>query len=329
VEGQTRGDYPQLGTYESKSWRVVSPRFALEFASTDLPAIFPTLKLIEMVRFEVSSGTRVSRNEFNQTERMHRRVSSQVFAVSGLGGHVQQSSWVMSLFPSGTIAMEAHGRVSLSHLFPEERGHVATSVDKRRNEFAAGRICARRALATLGFIESPLLTDKGRAPVWPQGATGSISHSDGYCVAVVGFAKNFAGIGIDTESIGNVQRHLWEQVFQAEEISKLELLAEPQRVAMATVLFCAKEAFYKCQFSLTRAWLGFEEVNVHATEGKFYISLGSGRVSNAFADRSFHGKYAIIGTRVVCGIAIETYSKHQSTNLLKLQAAFRSKTSVG
>ena len=77
---------------------------------------------------------------------------------------------------------------------------------------------------------------------------------------------------------------------------------------MATVLFSAKEAFYKCQYALTRNWLGFEDVIVEAGENEFSVSVCDPQATSAFAHHAYRGKFAIDGSRVVCGIAFQRES---------------------
>ena len=69
--------------------------------------------------------------------------------------------------------------VDLAHL-PEP---LRAAAPKRQREFLAGRHCAAHALRTAGLPETVGLQD--RAPIWPKGAVGSISHSDARVVAVV------------------------------------------------------------------------------------------------------------------------------------------------
>src|SRR5438876_615194 len=70
-----------------------------------------------------------------------------------------------------------------SWLFGEERALVAGASPVRRREFTAGRVCARDALQQLGGPRCAILRDPSRAPIWPEGFVGSISHAAGYCVA--------------------------------------------------------------------------------------------------------------------------------------------------
>jgi 4'-phosphopantetheinyl transferase EntD len=160
------------------------------------------------------------------------------------------------------IAAELIGPGDSSLLLPAEAECLGRAVRKRVQEFAAGRLCARRALAEFGVSGFPVRSAKDRQPIWPDRLVGSITHTDGYCAAVVAERGRFLGIGVDTEAIGRVTRELWRQVFLAEEIDWLESLQEPQRAVSATTLFAAKEAFYKCQYPLTLEWLNFEDVRV-------------------------------------------------------------------
>ena len=53
-------------------------------------------------------------------------------------------------------------------------------------------------------------------------------------------------------------------------------MPEAQRQAAATLIFCIKEAFYKCQYTLTREYLGFGDVRVEVSdwpgeEGRFAV----------------------------------------------------------
>lgn len=214
---------------------------------------------------------------------------------------VHSAPWVASLFPAGATATEVRGTVSPTHLFREEQICVAMAVRKRQSEFAAGRLCARRALVEIGFGEAPLLTAKDRMPLWPIGAVGSISHTDEYCVAVVGLTRIFSGIGVDTEILGRVEPNLWRYAFRVEEINRLQDMRGPQQIEAATVMFCAKEAFYKCQFTMTREWLEFDDVLVEPFEDRFRIVVCN---RSRRASSPLHGRFATDGVRVVCGIAM-------------------------
>ena len=63
---------------------------------------------------------------------------------------------------------------------------MARAVPQRRREFFAGRLAAHRAMEALGHLPEPVPMGQDRAPVWPQGLVGSISHGAGACAAMYG-----------------------------------------------------------------------------------------------------------------------------------------------
>ncbi|HEY3255621.1 MAG TPA: 4'-phosphopantetheinyl transferase superfamily protein [Polyangiaceae bacterium] len=156
-------------------------------------------------------------------------------------------------------------------LFPEELALVASAVDTRRREFSRGRQCARAALRRLGLSDAPLLSGSQREPLWPAGVVGSITHTQGLCVAAVARQKNYVGVGIDVEPAAPLQPAVAERVATEAEMSALGAL--PPLLA-ARLVFSAKEAFYKCQFYRTRQYLGFFDVAIELEpEGDFSARL--------------------------------------------------------
>lgn len=150
---------------------------------------------------------------------------------------IERAIAVEKLFPPGVIAFESQGVVSSNDLFPSERECVARSVEKRVREFAAGRLCARAGLMEFGLKPAPLLPGRDRMPIWPSGIVGSVTHTDGYCVAVVGLKNQFAAIGVDAECSKQMSPSVWRLTMSAEEFSSLQCLEEAGRRQMATAIF--------------------------------------------------------------------------------------------
>jgi len=217
---------------------------------------------------------------------------------------VELAPHIAQLYPEGVIATHVHGAVPACHLLEQEREAVAGAVDRRVAEFAAGRVCARAALSVLGFTELPLLPGADRAPQWPVGVTGSISHTDGYCVAVAGYTGKFSGLGVDAERCDRLHQSLWQLAFRSDEIASLNALDEAHRLAIATTMFSAKEAFYKCQYSITRSWLDFKDATVHLKSDAFSISLREGLESLSSHIRCANGRFTRVGDLIVAAIAI-------------------------
>ena len=129
-------------------------------------------------------------------------------------------------------------------------------------EFAAGRICARRALQELGIENFPLLICEDRRPSWPDGIAGSITHTNGYCAAVVARKSHCGAIGLDAEVIGGVTPDLYPYICTAEEHRRLSTMDLAMGNKMAALIFSAKEAFYKCQYTLTGQFLEFQDIQL-------------------------------------------------------------------
>ena len=162
-------------------------------------------------------------------------------------------------------------------LLPAEAHFLGRSVPKRAQEFAAGRLCARRALAQFGISDFAIEMAADRQPLWPRSVVGSITHTDDFCAAVVAERACLAAVGIDTEGAARVKPELWRGICVAAEIAWLGSLPEAARAAAASLIFSAKEAFYKCQYPLTEQFLGFRDAHVQVTSwgearGRFEIS---------------------------------------------------------
>jgi 4'-phosphopantetheinyl transferase EntD len=213
-------------------------------------------------------------------------------------------SELLALFPPGVAGAELFRLEQAEPLFAEERAGLARAAPRRLREFAAGRHCAREALAALGEPRAPLPRLADREPAWPPGIVGSITHSRDYCAAVVARRATCAGLGFDAEEWGRVRRDLWRRIATPAELAWLRAQADAGE-RWASVLFSAKEAFYKAQHAPSRSFLGFQDAAFHpAPEGAFEIALlrdvpGVGRAGDRFA-----GRHAACARRCYTGIAL-------------------------
>ena len=172
------------------------------------------------------------------------------------------STALSELFPHGIAAAELRTPGDARLLYPEEAQSVVNAVPKRVGEFAAGRLCARRALAEFGISDFPLRMAPDRAPVWPDTMVGSITHTRGRCIAVVAERRRFTSLGLDLEVAGEVKRELWRHICVPAELAWLESLPTAAQASAATLVFSAKEAFYKCQYPVTAERLRFADLCV-------------------------------------------------------------------
>jgi 4'-phosphopantetheinyl transferase EntD len=179
------------------------------------------------------------------------------------------------LFAPGVVAAELRVPGDPELLLPAEARYLGRAVPKRAREFAAGRLCARRALAEFGIVDFALEMAADRQPVWPASMVGSITHTAGFCAAVVAARGSIGALGLDSEVVGDVNVEIWSRVCVPAETAWLRTLPASQRQAAVTLIFSAKEAFYKCQYSITQQRLDFQDVRVEAawgaSDGQFRI----------------------------------------------------------
>jgi 4'-phosphopantetheinyl transferase EntD len=214
------------------------------------------------------------------------------------------SAELCGLFPSGVIAAELTVPAPRELLTLAELQLMARCAEKRIQDFAAGRACAHRALAELGVLDFSLLAGEHREPLWPADIIGSITHTQGYGAAVVARQRDLKSVGLDCEVIDSVDEDLWSRICTPPEIERLAQLPPAERGPQAALIFAAKEAFYKCQFPLTRAWVGFEDVVIEpldrpAVTGSLRIvprktlPLEAGLVARLMSRFQFRGPWVI------------------------------------
>lgn len=150
-------------------------------------------------------------------------------------------------------------------LFPEENLAMARAVSRRRAEFAAGRRAARQAMAQLGLPAAAIPMGADRAPAWPGGVVGSISHAGALGVAVVARAGTFRSLGVDLEHDAPLDADLIAEICRPEELAAVPPEA---RGMQATRLFSAKEAAYKAHYPLVRRIYGFHGLSVDLAQGR-------------------------------------------------------------
>lgn len=165
-----------------------------------------------------------------------------------------------ALVPTNVAMVHAPSSATPGPLFADEEIFVARAVEKRRREFALGRTCARRALVQLGASAPSLPAAHDRAPIWPAGVVGSITHSEGLVVAAVAWRADLRGLGIDVESASALPGDVRTRVCVPAEQAWLAARGDASR--WGVVLFSAKESVYKCVTPAARIELDFVDVAI-------------------------------------------------------------------
>ncbi len=176
-------------------------------------------------------------------------------------------------------------------LFPVEEALVRTAGPRRRAEFAAGRVIARKALAGLGLPPTPVPAGRAGEPRWPTGVTGSITHCASYRACAVARIAEVAALGIDAEPDAGLPAGLIESVASGAERAWLtrQAVAGPAvcpAVNWDRLLFSAKEAAGKLWYPLTGEWPPFGRVAVFpAAAGTFEARVDGFRLAGRWLAR--------------------------------------------
>ncbi|MFZ1862638.1 MAG: 4'-phosphopantetheinyl transferase superfamily protein [Polyangiales bacterium] len=186
---------------------------------------------------------------------------------------------------------EADPRSLRGRLLASEQEAIAGAAQTRVEQFTAGRVCSRIALSRLGVIKAtPIPRGEDRAPIWPSGFTGSISHTDAWCAAAVARTSDVRSIGIDLEAATPLKPALWRRVCTPGERDWLASLADPG--LSGKILFSAKESVYKCQYPITTTFLGFHAVEVQIGDGTFEAVFRQ-EVDGFRPGDVIHGRYLV------------------------------------
>ncbi|WP_284416631.1 MULTISPECIES: 4'-phosphopantetheinyl transferase superfamily protein [unclassified Bradyrhizobium] len=189
-------------------------------------------------------------------------------------------------------------------LHPEERAFVQAAVPKRRAEFSTARILARKALAALGGPQVSLVPAPDRSPVWPPGYTGSISHCADYCAVVVARTRDVSSLGLDVEDLRELDPAMQALVLTPGERQWISVQPEMRRRMLPILIFSAKEAYYKCQYPITRGFLDFQDVAlaIDWEAGTFAARVLKAGWTAPVA--CLPGRFRIDDHRVSCGVEL-------------------------
>lgn len=139
-------------------------------------------------------------------------------------------------------------------LWLPHHAELANAGRKRKAEHLAGRIAAAHALPdhTVSGI------GPSGEPLWPDGVSGSITHSGTQAMAVVVRAPD-ALVGIDCEAIlpEREAREIQDGIIDSQEAMCLTRSDYPFALGL-TLAFSAKESLFKALFPRVKTYMGFD-----------------------------------------------------------------------
>ena len=163
----------------------------------------------------------------------------------------------------------------------------------------------------LGIPSGPVVNDEERAPTFPEGLVGTITHTKWWGAAALARSATHQALGVDVEPDTPLKTPLFRSVLTAQELSLLAAWPEPERGLLGKLIFSAKECAYKCQFTVSRTFYGF-----HGMRVSFELTPGALPSEGAFCAHflrdagpftvgdALHGRFARAGGYVMTGMEL-------------------------
>jgi enterobactin synthetase component D len=141
---------------------------------------------------------------------------------------------------------------------------IGASVAKRQAEFLAGRLCARVLLQKAEAAETQVAVGALSAPQWPQGWTGSITHTRAFAAAALLRSGACAGIGIDLEQVADEAAcaALGTIALNPREDCLFARTPGLGLAAFRTAVFSAKESFFKATAGMVGRYFDFSAIEL-------------------------------------------------------------------
>lgn len=189
---------------------------------------------------------------------------------------------------------------------------IKRSIDKRQSEFLAGRICARDALLMSGFTKADVPTihiGSNRSPIWPQGYTGSITHTSSIAACVIAKSTQFNYLGLDIERIipTSCLMDIASMVCNSTEWNRFTV-SGLSKAEFITVIFSAKEALFKATYPKVLQYFDFDRATLTAWDSDSKtIKL---ELCNSFAQQhqlpsSFLINYALFNREAITLLSVK------------------------
>jgi 4'-phosphopantetheinyl transferase EntD len=156
--------------------------------------------------------------------------------------------------PPGLVVLWAQLDEHAGALLGNEHELVIGGSLLRHRQVATGRRLAREAIGRVGGdVDSPIPADFNNVPIWPEGITGSISHTASLCAVAVARSGTVAYLGVDVETDeANFSEQEWRLVCSDEELSAAAHCQNLSAHRLVNLIFSAKEAVYKSLYPVLR-----------------------------------------------------------------------------
>lgn len=142
---------------------------------------------------------------------------------------------------------------------------VRKSVQARRADYLAGRVCAQAALTLIQKGTESVATGLGGEPLWPEGVVGSVSHSVSLAAASVTADAHVFAIGLDIQAPASrsAKISLCNIASIRADLGRISLpLNSEIKPILPELLFSARESFFKAFYPVKKLRIGYEAVEL-------------------------------------------------------------------
>lgn len=212
----------------------------------------------------------------------------------------QQSTGFVSCHPEASVCLVGFDKscysdelfTQMSLPFPDI---LKSAVVKRRAEYLAGRYAARQLLQEVG-CNGVVAAGPDRAPIWPTGWLGSISHTETWAIAILTPQHFSIGLGVDIETFR--PEIMWEIATAFTTPDERDVLGASNLPFETALLICfsAKESLFKALYPLVQQIFGFEAARLcelDAHNNRFTMELTRQLTPNLRAGYRTTGHYLI------------------------------------
>lgn len=204
-----------------------------------------------------------------------------------------------------------------------EEALLSKAVEKRRREFRAGRHCAHTLFQQQGIHCNALLKGKQREPVWPSGWVGSISHTQGLCVAAIASDEHYLGIGLDVEAATPLSQDVLNLVCDPYEQAQICQLTQKigndyASASLDKLIFSAKECIHKVYFPMNYHTLGFLDAHVvlDMETQQFSATILNPEAESSHPITTLQGVYQITDHHIMTFIGLKRFPKTRTGTFL-------------
>ncbi len=166
--------------------------------------------------------------------------------------------------------LDAYHESLFSDFGIKKPAQLSTWIIKRQAQFLAGRISAKKSLPDQ-YKQLAIGIGNHREPLWPKGLVGSISHDNNVSIAASQQTHVCGGVGIDLQSLfdSNECNKSFPHILSTSDHQLFKRgLTGFTNEQLITLIFSAKECFFKAIFNQVGDFFDFNVVSIQSINSR-------------------------------------------------------------